>query len=44
MCWSLTTTRRSARALRVSLHLKGHEVVTAATGEQGISQAALGLP
>ena len=32
------------RALRVSLNLKGHEVVTAATGEQGISQAALSTP
>jgi two-component system KDP operon response regulator KdpE len=32
------------RALRVTLHLKGHEVVTAATGEQGISQAALTSP
>jgi two-component system, OmpR family, KDP operon response regulator KdpE len=32
------------RALRVSLHLKGHEVLTAATGEQGISQAALNSP
>jgi two-component system KDP operon response regulator KdpE len=32
------------RALRVSLHLKGHDVVTAATGEQGISQAALVSP
>jgi two-component system, OmpR family, KDP operon response regulator KdpE len=32
------------RALRVSLNLKGHEVVTAATGEQGISQAALVSP
>jgi len=32
------------RALRVSLGSKGHEVVTAATGEQGISQAALALP
>ena len=27
-----------------ALHLKGHEVVTAATGEQGISQAALTSP
>jgi two-component system KDP operon response regulator KdpE len=32
------------RALRVSLNLKGHEVLTAATGEQGISQAALSSP
>jgi len=32
------------RALRVSLNLKGHEVVTAATGEQGIAQAALASP
>jgi len=32
------------RALRVSLHLKSHEVVTAATGEQGISQAASASP
>lgn len=32
------------RALRVSLHLKSHEVVTAATGEQGISQAAAAAP
>ena len=32
------------RALRVSLNLKGHEVLTAATGEQGISQAALTSP
>jgi two-component system KDP operon response regulator KdpE len=32
------------RALRVSLNLKGHEVLTAATGEQGISQAALNSP
>ena len=32
------------RALRVSLNLMGHEVVTAATGEQGIEQAALGSP
>lgn len=32
------------RALRVSLNLKGHEVLTAATGEQGISQAALASP
>jgi two-component system, OmpR family, KDP operon response regulator KdpE len=32
------------RALRVSLSLKGHEVVTAATGEQGISHAALSSP
>ena len=32
------------RALRVGLRSKGHEVVTAATGEQGISQAALVRP
>ena len=32
------------RASRVSLNLKGHEVLTAATGEQGISQAALASP
>lgn len=32
------------RALRVSLSLKGHEVVTAVTGEEGISRAALGSP
>jgi two-component system, OmpR family, KDP operon response regulator KdpE len=32
------------RALRVSLHLHSHEVVTAATGEQGISQAAASSP
>jgi two-component system, OmpR family, KDP operon response regulator KdpE len=32
------------RALRVGLHLKSHEVVTAATGEQGISQAAAASP
>ena len=32
------------RALRLSLHLKSHEVVTAATGEQGISQAAAASP
>jgi two-component system KDP operon response regulator KdpE len=32
------------RALRVALPSKGHEVVTATTGEQGISQAALTAP
>ena len=32
------------RALQVTLHLKGHEVVTASTGEQGISQTALASP
>lgn len=32
------------RALRVTLNAKGHEVVTAATGEQGTSQAALVSP
>ncbi|HMK97248.1 MAG TPA: response regulator transcription factor [Acidimicrobiales bacterium] len=32
------------RALRVSLGAKGHQVVTAANGEQGISQAALVSP
>ncbi len=32
------------RALRVSLHLQSHEVLTAATGEQGISQAASASP
>ncbi|MGA2835860.1 MAG: response regulator transcription factor [Acidimicrobiales bacterium] len=32
------------RALRVSLRSGGHEVVTAANGEQGISQAALTSP
>ena len=32
------------RALRVSLRSGGHEVVTAANGEQGISQAALTTP
>ena len=32
------------RALRVSLHLKSHEVLTAATGEQGIAQAAAASP
>ncbi|HTW06252.1 MAG TPA: response regulator transcription factor [Acidimicrobiales bacterium] len=32
------------RALRVALPSKGHEVVTAATGEQGISQAAMTAP
>jgi len=32
------------RALRVTLQLKGHQVITAATGEQGVSQAALASP
>jgi two-component system KDP operon response regulator KdpE len=32
------------RALRVSLRAGGHEVVTAANGEQGISQATLSSP
>jgi two-component system KDP operon response regulator KdpE len=32
------------RALRVGLQAKGHEVMTAATGEQGIAQAALVSP
>jgi two-component system, OmpR family, KDP operon response regulator KdpE len=32
------------RALCVTLNLKGHEILTAATGEQGISQAALSSP
>jgi two-component system KDP operon response regulator KdpE len=32
------------RALRVSLRAGGHEVLTAANGEQGISQAALSSP
>lgn len=32
------------RALRVTLPFKGHEVVTAATGEQGISLAAVSSP
>jgi two-component system, OmpR family, KDP operon response regulator KdpE len=32
------------RALRVGLHAEGHEVVTASTGEQGISSAAVTSP
>ncbi len=41
--WS-TMTRPCSALCRVSLNLKGHEVLTAATGEQGISQAALTSP
>jgi two-component system KDP operon response regulator KdpE len=32
------------RALRLGLHSGGHEVTTAASGEQGVSQAALSAP
>jgi two-component system, OmpR family, KDP operon response regulator KdpE len=32
------------RALRVGLHSRGHEVITAATGEQGLEQAAFASP
>jgi two-component system KDP operon response regulator KdpE len=32
------------RALRLGLHSSGHEVTTAASGEQGVSQAALSAP
>lgn len=32
------------RALRVGLHSKGHDVITATTGEQGIEQAAFASP
>ena len=32
------------RALRVGLKLRGHEVITAATGEQGLSETALAGP